>query len=353
MDNVVISGIQQMGIGVANVKEAWRWYLKYFGFDCRIFEEAAPAEFMLPYTGGKPRQRHAVLAVNLQGGGGFEIWQYTDRTPEPAKFDIQVGDLGIFACIIKCKNVDETYKWYKSEGINVLSEPTEVEGVKQFFIQDPYNNTFLLQECNEWFREEGKLTGGVGGAVIGVSDVKKARIFYNAVLGYNHIVYDKIDVYPDLKSLNGGTRKVRRVVLSTSEPRKGPFSPIFGNSTIELVQLLEDKPRKIFQDRMWGDLGFIHLCYDIKGMDALRENVKNMNFPFTVDVGKDFDMGEAAGTFSYNEDPDGTLIEYVETYKVPIMKKMGIYLNLRNRAPEKSLPKWMLNSMKYNKVKKV
>ena len=62
-------------------------------------------------------------------------------------------------------------------------------------------------------------------------------------------------------------------------------------------------------------------------------------------------MGEAAGSFSYIEDPDGTLIELVETYKVPILKKFGWYLNLRKRNPEKPLPDWMLKSMRFNRKK--
>jgi catechol 2,3-dioxygenase-like lactoylglutathione lyase family enzyme len=76
MNEYIICGIQQVGVGVKDVKEAWRWYRKYFGMDCPIFEEEAEAKLMLPYTGGQPRSRHAVLAFNLQSGGGFEIWQY-------------------------------------------------------------------------------------------------------------------------------------------------------------------------------------------------------------------------------------------------------------------------------------
>ena len=102
MEDVVISGIQQMGIGVANMPEAWSWYRKVFGVDIKVFEEAAEAKLMLPYTGGEPRSRHAALAINLQGGGGFEIWQYTSRTPEPPTIPIELGDLGLFACKIKC-----------------------------------------------------------------------------------------------------------------------------------------------------------------------------------------------------------------------------------------------------------
>ncbi len=64
-----------------------------------------------------------------------------------------------------------------------------------------------------------------------------------------------------------------------------------------------------------------------------------------------FDMGEAAGHFSYVEDPDGTLIEFVESHKLPVSKKLGWYINLRKRNPEKPLANWIVKAMKYNRIK--
>ena len=61
-------------------------------------------------------------------------------------------------------------------------------------------------------------------------------------------------------------------------------------------------------------------------------------------------MGEAAGHFAYIEDPDGTLIEFVETHKIPILKKIGWYLNLRNRKRESPLPDWLLKALRFNRV---
>jgi hypothetical protein len=61
-------------------------------------------------------------------------------------------------------------------------------------------------------------------------------------------------------------------------------------------------------------------------------------------------MGEAAGQFSYVEDPDGTLIEFVETHKIPVIKKIGWYINLRKRNPEKALPDWILKALSFNRV---
>ena len=81
MEDYIISGIQQIGLGNDSVYDTWEWYRKHLGFDLPIFDEAAEANLMLPYTGGQPRSRHAVLAMNYAGGGGLEMWQHTSRTP--------------------------------------------------------------------------------------------------------------------------------------------------------------------------------------------------------------------------------------------------------------------------------
>jgi hypothetical protein len=127
-------------------------------------------------------------------------------------------------------------------------------------------------------------------------------------------------------------------MLSHSQQRKGSFSRLIGPSRIELVQCLTRTPQKIFGGRYWGDLGFIHLCFDIHGMQALRTKCSAAGSPFTVDSSSSFDMGDAAGHFSYIEDADGTLIEFVETHRLPVLKKLGIYLDLKKRNPEKPLP---------------
>ncbi|MEA3495139.1 MAG: VOC family protein [Bacteroidota bacterium] len=351
--DINISGIQQVGIGVENVKEAWKWYRQNLGMDIKIFEDASVAEIMLPYTGGKPRERYAVLALNLNGGSGFEIWQYTKRNPEAPKFDIQIGDLGIFATKIKSKDIHASYKFFKSKGLSIISEIQEDPKEHLFFfIKDPYDNIFqIISTKGNWFSNQKSLTSGVAGAIIGVSDMDKAINFYSTILGYNAAVYDVTDTFESFKILPGENNKLRRVLLKPGYPRTGSFSKLFGSSKIELIQVLDREPKKIFKDRMWGDLGFIHICFDIHGMDALREKCKENNYPFTVDSSQSFDMGEAAGHFSYIEDPDGTLIEFVETHKIPIVKKIGWYLDLTKRDPKKQLPNWLIKALRFGRVK--
>src|SRR5664279_483452 len=152
MKGYIISGIQQMGIGVVNVEEAWKWYIDQFGMDCRIFDDNAPAKLMLPYTGGKPRNKHAILAMNLQSGGGFEIWQHTEREPVKIKEEIKIGDLGIIACKIKAKNIKDTLAIYQKKELPVQVKANEdPSGNLNFFIKDPSGNLFQLVEATDWF----------------------------------------------------------------------------------------------------------------------------------------------------------------------------------------------------------
>ena len=207
------------------------------------------------------------------------------------------------------------------------------------------------------FKDEGRLTGGVAGVTIGVTDIDRAMTVYRDILGYDTILADETGTFPDYAALPGGTGGFRRRLLGHSQPRKGSFSQLFGPSRIELVQALERTPRKIYEGRYWGDPGFIQVCFDIRNMEALGKKCASMGHPFTVDTtqqyreGSSFDMGDAAGQFAYIEDPDGTLIEFVETHKVPLVKKLGLSINLQKRDPEKPLPRWMLKALSLMRVK--
>jgi catechol 2,3-dioxygenase-like lactoylglutathione lyase family enzyme len=352
----IISGIQQVGIGVSNVHEAWNWYREHFGMDIRIFEESAVAALMLPYTGGVPRKRHAALTMNMQGGGGFEIWQYVERVPDAPVSGVLAGDLGIYIAKMKSRNVAAAYISFKNKGLDISQLLIDPAGKEHFFVRDPYGNIFQVVEGHSWFSlDSKKSTGASFGAVIGVSDIDKAKEVYSGILGYDTVIYDKEGAFEDFSFLPGGEKTFRRVLLMHSQPRAGSFSRFLGPSVMELIQVIDRKPQKIFRDRFWGDLGFIHLCYDIKGMEALRKECSSKGFGFTVDSNNTlktdtFDMGEAAGHFAYIEDPDGTLIEFVETDKIPVIKKIGWYLDLRKRDPRKALPNWILGALKFSKV---
>jgi hypothetical protein len=144
---------------------------------------------------------------------------------------------------------------------------------------------------------------------------------------------------------------VRRVLLAHSTARRGSFSKLLGVSRIELIQPLERVPRRIYDGRIWGDRGFFQVAFDVQGMEALEEECRRAGFPFIVNSESSVDVGEAAGHYSYIADPDGTWIEFIETRRIPLIKGIGWYLDLRKRRPEKPIPDCLLKILKFNRVK--
>lgn len=346
-----ITGIQQVGIGVTDAVEAKHLYKELFGMDVLIFEDKAPAALMTRYTGKQLHNRHAILSMNLSGGGGFEIWQFTSRTPQASALS-RFGDLGIFAVKIKSRNVKASHAYYLQQDKLIVSALYESPDDRlHFWISDPYGNYFNIVEGDEWFKTSNTICGGVVGAVIGVGDMDKALDFYKDVLSIDEIVYSgtapAIDVPDDLSK----GKTFRRVLLKKQVSNKGAFSKLLGAVQIELVEAKDFTPKKIYHDRYWGDCGFIHLCFDVLHMDKLKKLALDNGFPFTVDSSASYSMGTSAGRFCYVEDPDGTLIELVETHKIPVFKKLNWHLDLQKRKNDGPLPNWMIGMLGLNKIK--
>lgn len=344
MGDFFISGIQQVGVGTVDFRKSWNWFIEMFGIDIRILEDDTVAERMLRYTGGQPQKRHACIALSLQGGGGFEIWQYSERKPQPCPFEPAVGDLGIFAAKVKCRDVEAFHKEISAKWKDVGEVHLSPDGSKSFIVKDLYGNCFQMVGNKNIYIEQKRLTGGIAGASVGVTDMDKSIAFYRDILGYDSIICDTIGPMAGWELLPCAGQKYRRVLLGCSKPRKGAYSELFGESQIELVQALEREPRKIYEGRYWGDPGFIQICLDVTGMKAFGKFCAEKGYPFTVDScpgDEHFDMGDASGHFTYVEDPDGTLIEFVETEKVPVAKKLGWYIDMKKRDTEKVLPKFL------------
>lgn len=242
--------------------------------------------------------------------------------------------------------MEKAYGHFSRQGIRLLTNVSQnPEGSLKFYLSDPFDNIFEIIEDNYWFKKKGNLIGGVCGATIGVSNMNAATGFYRDVLSYNVLSVDKENTFPDFKGLPDGEGEFRRVLMKHRSSLCGPFSKLLGPSSIELIQAKTTGSQKIYSNRYWGDPGFIHICYDLSGMNEHAKICNDAGWPLTVNSMDSFAMGNAAGHFAYNEDPDGTLIEYVETHKVPILKKLGWYLDLRKRNNTKPLPDWMIRCM--------
>lgn len=346
-----ITGIQQAGIGVADAVAAKHLYKELFGMNTLIFEDNADASLMQRYTGDKIHSRHAILSMNLAGGGGFEIWQFTSRTAVEPEIVPRLGDLGIFAIKIKSADVPAAHDYFSVQhGVTVSSVMDTPDDRKHFWVTDHYGNQFEIVESDEWFRTNKRVCGGVTGAVIGVSDMEKAIRFYRELLGIEEVIYAGSAPMLDVPPGQIPGQWFNRVLLKKKLSNQGAFSKLLGSVQIELLEAADRTPVKIFGNRFWGDCGFIHLCFDVLDMNGLKKRFADNGFSFTVDSNDSFSMGSSAGRFCYVEDPDGTLIELVETHKIPILKKIGWHLDLRKRKADTPLPDWMINLLGLNKI---
>ena len=161
-----VAGMQQVGIGVRDAAASFTWYRRHFGFDVRIFDDTAEAQLMRRYTGGEIQRRRAILAVNMAGGGGLEIWLFVNREPQASPIAVSLGDLGIFATRLKTSDVKRAFDFLRSAGVHVFSAAPECDpaGVSFFFVRDPHGNIFAVSEHGSVFDKRRHPIGGVARA---------------------------------------------------------------------------------------------------------------------------------------------------------------------------------------------
>lgn len=104
----LITGIQQVGIGVQDADTAKLAYKMNLGMNVKVFDDVAEASLMTKYTGNEKHRRRAILSLNMAGGGGFEIWQFLSRKAIHPNTGIALRDTGIFAVKIKSQNIQKS-----------------------------------------------------------------------------------------------------------------------------------------------------------------------------------------------------------------------------------------------------
>ncbi len=351
MASYFVSGIQQVGIGVTDAETAFAWYRKAFGMDICVFKDRAEASLMTRYTGDQKHSRHAILAMNMEGGGGFELWQYTSRQPAPLMRPVSFDQTGILAIKLKTRDVVAALPALHASGPQALSPITRnPEGKRHFYVRDPFGHWFEVVEEAEFFSNTGSAVGGVCGAVMGVRDVDRALRYFQ-IFGFDRVLIDRERMFDDWNSMPGTRQVFRRVLIAQSQPGRGAFGGLLGPVTLELIEAREHRGEHVFAGRQWGDCGFIHLCFDVHNLPELTRVLGHRFSPCTVDSRDAFEMGNAAGHFCYHEDPNGTLIELVEAHRLPLLPALGWSLNLKTRDSRRPLPRWLLGMMRFSRVR--
>lgn len=347
-----INGFQHIGIAVKDMDPSLRFYRKYFGLNVPFFDAVAPAPLMLPYTRNEVITKRASMILNLVGGCAMEVVSATSFKPVAAAFKLELGDLGIFITQMKCPDVQTAFDYCKNqEDAKISALTSRPDGTPTFFIQDLEGNYFQYVTGGDWYTKPNHISGGVSACTIGVSEIDKARELYSDILGYDRVLLDETKVWEDFASLPGGNRSYRRVLLEQTNPPGGGFAKISAKTQIELIQDMDRTPKRIFDDRIWADLGFVHLGLDVRGMQELGKKLAQKGYGFTCDSNDALDMGTTKVHCTYIDDHDKTWIEMIEVHKVPIIEKWGVFLDVAKRDPDKPLPDFMLKALRFSRIK--
>lgn len=350
----VIQGIQHVGIAVSDMDASLKLYRKLFGLDIPFFDAVAAAPLMDSHCNGETITKRASMVLNHQGGCSVEVISPTSFTPRGPIFDLAQGDLGIGCTTVKTPDIRKMHEHALSILPDSCDKYLKVDPIGRltFYLRDYDNNLFQILESDKWFTNHGHPSGGIMGCTIGVTDITKSLELYSGILGYDKVLHDSEGVFEDWSDLPGGSEKYRRVILTQSNPGTGGFAAIMGATTIELVQALDRKGRFIFEDRIWADTGIAHLGFDIRGMEELGKELDKKGFGFRCDTNNALSMGDHTAVHcTYIDDPDECWLELIEVHKIPILEKLGLFLNVQKREPSKPLPKWMLYALKFNRIK--
>lgn len=301
-----VYGLQQVGLGVENVEEVAGWYAHHLGFTVRGFDDSEDAVHMAPFMGGSVQPKRALLHLHPNGGGGLEIWQFTARKPLPCTHS-SWGQPGINAVGIGCKSPTDKFTELLANGAQA---PHFDVGGDSPVLMDPWGNMLVL--------EQAEVSTGIQTVYLGCRDVTSTRSFLEQT---------------GLLRFEGTTGRA-------AHPSPGKFAAHFGAFAIELLK--SNTPDKhTYEGRWWGDCGWMHWCLDVGRIDQLSEHCAHQGNPFSVLVTDPFQMGEAHGHWGYLQDPEGTLLECVETLSIPLLPKWGWNLAFDRDQP-KPIPKWML-----------
>lgn len=337
----MLNELVQIGVGAQKAEPIMEFLKEGFGFDIKAAEDEGAQPKMNMYTNDELMHRRSILVGNFQGGALIEIVE-PETTAVKKPTPIKLGDYGIHVTKIRSHNIEASFNRIRTRFGNRVSDLyTDPLGRKTFFVKDPEENLYQVSAPIEELQtclSQGKDTGGVLGCSIGVSDLDRAKKFYSEVLGYTV----KKELLHGDNSWNedflGPEKDVSRVFMVKHTDKTGLLSNLLGDSEIELVKTHGERiPERIFENRRWGDCGFVHVCFNSNDSAAAKQYLTGRDVEIVTD--SRFNWNGLDSDFMYIEDPDRCFIEVTSLYSIPIFMPLGIKYKVNKSKGVKPLHK--------------
>lgn len=121
-------------IRVSDLERSLAFYREHLNFEPLVDVEIGGeqlAKVLSGISGENMDGSRARLALGMIGGQMVELIQYLGDQGQ------QLKEAGLSAFTLRVSDAEEAYQACRENDLNPLMEPVEIEGSKQFFIQDP------------------------------------------------------------------------------------------------------------------------------------------------------------------------------------------------------------------------
>jgi len=215
------------------------------------------------------------IYFNYEGGIGFSFSDI--KTEFDENFEIDLNTSNVLGFKLKSDIIENSFLKIKDKVFNsqlkIYFSPLNVKHYS--FI----SNDLLFQvysEENDFFLKNDNSNGGVNGIIIGVENTEKALDFYNNVLQYDKIIFQEDNIFSDFKFVQFENIKIKRTIITQSEPFDITHNNFFGNNTIELIEVIDKNINQIH------NLYKYKFNFFVDDFTAIMLKIQKLNYKFQL-----------------------------------------------------------------------
>ena len=303
-----VSGVHHVAIGVRNLETMKSFYRDALGFT-EVFAEFGQSEQELMYE--VVRASHVVFGgvILKQKAGGIlvELIRMTFPVARSIREDFRYGDIGVAKITVAVSDVRTAYEELKDK-VNFCSRPklaaiTEWGDYSFVYCRDPEGNLIELVSMTK-VEVKGRF-GGARWIGISVTNLERSLSFYQKTLGFHVVIMNSHESFSGLvDEVSGGEdTRIRSCLLAATSKDDG---------MIELFEVLKPRGRSIPFATMWGDYGYLQVCFNCDDIREVKAHGEELGMEFLCEPKRmEGGIPDHPGEFLYGKDPDGIPIEFL------------------------------------------